>query len=355
MTEQERLYNQKRLEQMINSKQLSDRPDQWHLPLGFPQIDRYLQISSGQILVISGETGCGKTSFAVQVVHHALQDKNYEVLLLSCQQSSITLVNKLIALETGIKLDTLKGRGVDPLDIDLVEKHRPKFEAWNLTVDDTTYRLDKIIKIINAFCGKAKLAGKKPVLILDDIQSVKIVADTASDTFSEPAKPIPIDQEISHVMRELRMLANRHNLVILAISQIIRVKDPKQFFPSGFTYGLQLSALRYSGSIENTADHVLFLYPYIENGYHEIDIAKSRNVQAKRGFYLKLDPAVGKFTDDGLFSDVNTSITDLPSMGRPPAEEASSIITYTSKSNNPGWKKASLDDFGSDESFEEPF
>ena len=154
------------------------------------------------------------------------------------------------------------------------------------------------------------------------------------------------EQEIASISRAMKNLAKELNVPVIALSQLSRAVETR-----GGDKRPQLSDLRESGSIEQDADMVMFLYRpeyygLTENeegqsvqGVGEVMIAKHRN-GALDTVNLKFIGKYTRFTNlDDPMGDTNYGSSLVSAEGGNEFNDASNIITYTSKANNPEFKK----------------
>jgi len=220
-------------------------------------------ISKGEVWVIAGKSGAGKTSLAMQIFRSFGEDPNHTVLFLSLEMKGWELAARMFCEMHDIYYTDLK-KGIFPENF--VEKER-KFRGYIMLRDfeiyEYGYKFEDIEKIL-----KAAYNERKPdVIFIDFIQLIEWRA------FG--------DQRLAlmEYIRKLKELAKKLNIGIVVVSQLRRL-------PSGADYQREpdITDLMGSGSLEQTSDKVILVYKREEkntaSGYvttkHFINIAKNR-------------------------------------------------------------------------------
>ncbi|MCX8080662.1 MAG: replicative DNA helicase [Bacteroidia bacterium] len=262
------------------------------VPSGFVELDR---ITGGwqksDLIIIAARPGMGKTAFVLSLARNAAIDFNKPVAIFSLEMSSIQLVKRLISAETGIMHDKiLKGNLEDYEYIQLHQRIKHLDQA-PIYIDDTP-----ALSIFELRAKARRLKEKHDVemVIVDYLQLMTAGIDTSGNRV----------QEISEISRGLKNLAKELNIPIIALSQLSRQVENRQ----SNSKRPQLSDLRESGSIEQDADQVLFIYrPEYYNiefdeenrptkNIAEIIIGKNRH-GATGTIRLRFNNALAKFTN----------------------------------------------------------
>ncbi len=210
------------------------------VPTGFPRIDRLLGgLQRSDLIIVAGRPAMGKTSLALNIAHNAAT-KNQRVAIFSLEMSNEQLVQRLIASETGISSHRLRtGK--------LQEEEWPKFtQAANILSEQHIF-VDDTPSIsamqMRTKCRRLHAEHGLDLVIVDYLQLMQ------GDRRSENRV-----QEISYISRMLKGLARELNVPVMAASQLSRaVEQRSDKHP-------MLSDLRESGSIEQDADIVMFIY-----------------------------------------------------------------------------------------------
>lgn len=244
------------------------------VPTGYEDLDR---ITSGwqnsDLIILAARPGMGKTSFVLSMGRNAAVDYGKSVAIFSLEMSSLQLVNRLLSAEA--ELDAMKLRTGDLEDYEWTQLHTKidKLSEAKLFIDDTPG--------INVFDLRAKCRRLKS---MHDIDLVIIDYLQLMNAHKDQRKNVNREQEISTISRSLKALAKELQIPVIALSQLSREVEKR-----GSTKKPILSDLRESGSIEQDADQVLFIYrpEYYDldedehgnptKGLAEIIIAKNRH------------------------------------------------------------------------------
>ena len=286
-------------------------------PSGFIALDR---LTSGwqkaDLIIVAARPGMGKTAFMLSALRNAAIDHNYPVAIFSLEMASLQLANRLISAETELESDKIKkGNLADHEWQQLIHKTAQLSQA-PIYIDDTPALS---IFELRAKCRRLKAKHDVQLIVIDYLQLMSGEATKG---------PGNREQEIAHISRALKSLAKELSVPVIALSQLSRAVETR-----GGNKKPLLSDLRESGSIEQDADMVLFLYrpeyygiteDEVGNptqGLAEVIVAKHRNGS--------LDSAILKFI--GKY----TKFTDLEGYG---LSSASAIpfdtITRKSKAND---------------------
>ncbi|MBC6409265.1 MAG: replicative DNA helicase [Ekhidna sp.] len=285
------------------------------VPSGFSALDR---VTSGwqasDLIIIAARPGMGKTAFVVSALRNAAIDFDTPVAIFSLEMSSVQLVNRLISAEAELPGEKIKKGDLADYEWEqMIHKTRKLSEA-PIFIDDTP-----ALSILELRAKCRRLASQHGVtlIIIDYLQLMSGDADNRGGGNRE--------QEIASISRALKGIAKELNVPVIALSQLSRAVETR-----GGDKRPQLSDLRESGSIEQDADMVMFLYrpEYYGldadvdgmplQGLGEMIIAKHRNGSLDT-VNLKFIGKFTKFTDwDGnqfpASSSDNTNVTiTLPS------------------------------------------
>lgn len=244
------------------------------IPSGLTALDR---MTSGwqpsDLVIIAARPAMGKTAFVLSVARNAAVDHDKPVAVFSLEMSSVQLVNRLIAGETEIEQEKLKKGNLADHEWQQLHSRIGRLTSAPLIIDDTP--------ALNVFefrakCRRLKAQYDIQMVIVDYLQLMQGKAD---------GKGGNREQEIGSISRALKSVAKELNIPVLALSQLSRAVESRP----GNSKRPMLSDLRESGSIEQDADMVLFLYRpeyygLVEDeqgnstaGIGEVIIAKHRN------------------------------------------------------------------------------
>ena len=211
------------------------------VPSGFLALDR---LTSGwqnsDLIIVAARPGMGKSAFVVSAMRNAAVDFKRPVAIFSLEMSSIQLVNRMISAEAELDSEKIrKGRLADFEWQQLLHK-TSRLSAAPIFIDDTPALT---ILELRAKCRRLKAEHNVQLIIVDYLQLMR--GDTSGNR----------EQEIASISRALKGIAKELNVPVIALSQLSRGVETR-----GGVKRPQLSDLRESGSIEQDADLVIFLY-----------------------------------------------------------------------------------------------
>lgn len=293
------------------------------VPTGFSALDR---VTSGwqksDLIILAARPGMGKTAFVVSALRNAAVDFNRPVAIFSLEMSSVQLVNRLISAEAELESDKIKKGNLAEYEWQQLIHKTKKITNAPIFIDDTPALT---ILELRAKCRRLKSQHNIEAIVIDYLQLMSGDSSRASGNR---------EQEIASISRALKGLAKELEVPVIALSQLSRAVETR-----GGDKRPQLSDLRESGSIEQDADIVMFLYrPEYYNiteddqgmpttGMGQIIIAKHRNGSLET-VNLKF---IGKYTK---FTDIDFGGSG-ESMSFPQGASSSNFdtITLPSKAN----------------------
>ena len=217
----------------------------------------------GELIIIAARPGMGKTSYMLSSVKSAAFTDKHKVAVISLEMPNEQLMNKVIAMTTGISVQKIKSVNISQYELELIKSKRSDLTN-NIIFDDKSITLNQIVSKCRMLCTKY---GIKAVYI-DYLQLIK--HKTKGNR----------EQEISEISRTLKATAKELKIPIIALSQLSRSVEIR-----GGDKRPLLSDLRESGAIEQDADIVLFVHR--PNYYNkdevsietdvQIEVAKNRN------------------------------------------------------------------------------
>jgi len=235
------------------------------VPTGFIDLDRLLGgMQPSDLLIIAGRPGQGKSGFCISVAKNASQLHKQHVAMFSLEMSNEQLVQRLVAQETGINSQKLRLGEIQ-------DEEWPLFTQAVSALGETHIYLDDTPSIsplqLRTKCRRLHMEVGLDLIIIDYLQLM--TGDTRMDNRV---------QEVSYISRNLKALARELNVPVLAAAQLSRaVEQRSDKHPL-------LSDLRESGSLEQDADIVMFIYrpdqyetDTLKQNIAEIVVAKHRN------------------------------------------------------------------------------
>ena len=216
------------------------------IPTGLVDLDKLLGgFQRSDLIIIAGRPGMGKTSLALSIALHAARKWQKRAGIFSLEMSSEQVVQRMISAETGIDSQRLRLG-------DIREDEWPVFvQATGLLSDTQMYIDDTPALSALEMRTKARRVHAEfglDLLIVDYLQLMR-------GEFRSDGNRV---QEISYISRSLKSLARELNIPLVALSQLSRAVESRQ------DKRPMLSDLRESGSIEQDADVVAFVYRDVE-------------------------------------------------------------------------------------------
>ncbi len=232
------------------------------VPTGFTDLDKMLGgLQPSDLLITAGRPGMGKTALMLTIVNNAALIHKKRVAVFSLEMSNEQVVQRLIAQQTGIDSQRLRtGK--------LTDEDWPVFNHAIEVLGDTRIYLDDTPALtplqLRTKCRRLHMEYGIDLIILDYLQLMS--SETRNDNRV---------QEVSYISRSLKQLARELNVPLMAAAQLSRAVEQRTDKEP------QLSDLRESGSLEQDADIVMFIYrdekdPAMANVTH-LKVAKHRN------------------------------------------------------------------------------
>lgn len=228
---------------------------------GFTDLDR---MTSGwqksDLVIIAARPAMGKTAFVLTCARNAAVDFHKPVVVFSLEMSSVQLVNRLISGETEIEQEKIRKGTLEEWEWQQIHSKIGRLEQAPLIIDDTP-ALN--IFEFRAKCRRLKSQHDIQLIIIDYLQ---LMQGKNADGKGGGNR----EQEIGSISRALKSVAKELNVPVIALSQLSRAVESR---PGGSKRPM-LSDLRESGSIEQDADMVLFLY---RPEYYGLDVDEDNN------------------------------------------------------------------------------
>ncbi|RLT24559.1 MAG: replicative DNA helicase [Chloroflexi bacterium] len=246
----------------------------------FDQITGGLQRSD--LIILAARPGTGKTSFAMSLAYNVAMYYSNTVAVFSLEMGREQLVQRLIAMETQIDTHRLRLGQVPDNQLKIVFDAMGRLAQAPIYIEDTPG-----ISIMELRSKARRLQSQHGVslIIIDYLQLM-----------SGRGKENRV-QEVGEISRGLKALARELNVPVIALSQLSRAVEGRQ------SHVPMLSDLRESGSIEQDADIVMFIYrdelynkDSDKKGIAEIHIAKHRNGPVGV-VNMRFDPSTTRFAD----------------------------------------------------------
>ncbi len=194
-------------------------------------------LNRSDLLIIAGRPAMGKTSVATNIACSCVKTDK-KVLFVSLEMTKEQLVNRILSEQTGISSNSIRSGDLSPEQFTDLVMASNRIEDWPLFIDD---KASVFIEQLAIKAKKLKRNHGLDLIVVDYLQILKSKGENRT-------------QEVSIISKELKILAKELNVPIIALSQLSRAvetRDDKR--PN-------LSDLRESGSIEQDADIVMFVF-----------------------------------------------------------------------------------------------
>jgi replicative DNA helicase len=238
------------------------------VPTGYADLDGMLAgLQRSDLFILAARPSMGKTALALNIAHNVAVQSEQTVLIFSLEMSKEQLVDRLLAMESGVDAWNLRTGNLSDTDFEKIGHAMGTLSEAPIYIDDTPG-----ITVGELRTRARREAHQRPLglIIVDYLQLM-----SGSRTGASEGNRV---QEISEISRGLKGIARELNVPLMALSQLSRsVESRSPQIP-------QLADLRESGSIEQDADVVAFLYreeyynPETERkNFADILIKKHRN------------------------------------------------------------------------------
>ncbi len=235
------------------------------VPTGFTDLDERLSgLQSSALVIVGARPSMGKTSFALGVAAHAAIEKRLPVLFFSLEMSHLELTQRLLCSEARVDSSRMRNGKLHESDWPKVVNAIGKLGEAPLFIDDNPNLTVMEIR------GKARRLKSREGLGLIVVDYLQLMSGHG------PAENRQV--EVSEISRGLKILARELAVPVVALSQLSRNLETRA------DKRPVLADLRESGSLEQDADVVLFIYrdevynkDSADKGAAEIIIAKHRN------------------------------------------------------------------------------
>ncbi len=211
------------------------------VPTGFWELNnRTGGLHGGELIIIAGRPGMGKSSFAVNIAESAAIHDNVPVAIFNLEMSKTMIVNRILCSQALVDSQKVRLGDFDSEDWQQIGAVVDKVAMAPIYIDDTA---SITVSEIRAKCRRLKQTKNLGMVIIDYLQLMQ--GKGRSDNRQ---------QEISDISRSLKVLAKELDVPIIALSQLSRTSETRS------DKRPMLSDLRESGAIEQDADIVMFIY-----------------------------------------------------------------------------------------------
>jgi replicative DNA helicase len=237
------------------------------LPTGFTELDNITAgFQPSNLIVIAARPAMGKSALAVSIAQHVAVEQNTPVVIFSLEMSKMELTQRLMCAEARVDSNRLRRGQLQDSDWPKLSHALGRLAEAPIFIDDTA---SVSIMEMRAKCRRLKAKHGLGLVIVDYLQLMQPTTRSRGDNRV---------QEIGDISRSLKILARELELPVIAVSQLSRnVEHRTDKRP-------MLADLRDSGSIEQDADIVMFIYrdevynpDSPQKGIAEVIVAKHRS------------------------------------------------------------------------------
>lgn len=225
------------LEQLYNQKEAITG-----VPTGFVDLDyRTSGLHNSDLILVAARPAMGKSAFALNIATNAAVRAKVPVAIFSLEMSKEQMTNRILCSEAMVDSAKVRTGKIDDDEWAKLAATSGELSEAGIYIDDTP---GISIMEIRAKCRKMKLEKNIGLVVIDYLQLIQ----------GSNKKGGSREQEIAEISRSLKILAKEIDVPVIALSQLSRAPEQR------IDHRPMLSDLRESGSIEQDADIVMFLY-----------------------------------------------------------------------------------------------
>jgi replicative DNA helicase len=238
------------------------------VPTGFTDLDRLTGgLQRSDLIILAARPAVGKTSLCLSIAHNSAIKHGQSIAIFSLEMSKEQLVQRLLSMDAGIDQQRLRTGWIEDDEWDRIIYAMGTLSEANIWIDDTPGISTMEMR------SKARRLQAEHSIDLIIVDYLQLMQSSVGGKRNENRV-----QEISEISRNLKGLARELDVPVMALAQLSRQVESRQ------SKVPQLSDLRESGSIEQDADIVMFIYR--EDVYNpdterkniaDIIVAKHRN------------------------------------------------------------------------------
>ena len=222
------------------------------IPSGFGMLDKYLTgLNKSDLILIGARTAMGKTSFALNLAQNISMNARKKCVVFSLEMTKEQLAERLLSAQAGVESQKLKTGELTNDEWVRLGNAAGQFNDVELYLDDSSSITVPEIK------SRIRRMKNVDAVIIDYLGLI-----------SSATKKENRVQEVSEITRQLKMMAKDLNIPVICCAQLSRGTEGH-----GKNHRPQLADLRESGSIEQDADIVLFLY---REDYYRNDVSEDK-------------------------------------------------------------------------------
>lgn len=219
----------------------SDETDAIRIKTGFPGLDNLLGgLQRSNLVILAARPGLGKTSLALNIAFNAAHRQNAKVAIFSLEMAKEELVERLLSSESGVDSQHIRLDRITSVEEERLIEASGELSELLIFIDDTP------VTGVVEMRSKARRLHRDlgvDLIVVDYLQLIQGAGNTDNRV-----------QQMSEISRYLKIIARELNVPVLALSQLSRAVETRT------PHIPMLSDLRDSGSIEQDADVVMFIY-----------------------------------------------------------------------------------------------
>lgn len=212
------------------------------VPSGFRDLDdKTSGFQSGDMVLIAARPSMGKTTFALNLAQYAALRSGKSVAIFSLEMSKEQLAYKLLCAEANVDMLKLRTGNLDEKDWENIARASGPLADAKIFIDDTA---GISIMEMRSKCRRLKMEHGIDMILIDYLQLMSGSGGSGDNR----------QQEVAEISRSIKAIAKEMKCPVIALSQLSRAPEQRA------DHRPMLSDLRESGSIEQDADLVMFLY-----------------------------------------------------------------------------------------------
>ncbi len=236
------------------------------IPTGFYDLDQMTAgLHNSDLIIVAGRPAMGKTAFMLNMARNIAVKENLPVAIFNLEMSKEQLATRMLSTESGVESEKLRNGNLEDSDWTQIAEGMSALSGAPIYFDDSS---DISIQSIRSKCRKLKMEKDIKVVFVDYLQLMQ----------GKVGKSDSRTNEVADISRSLKVMARELNIPVIVGSQVNRELEKRN------DKRPMMSDLRESGSIEQDADIVMFLYrDEVYNketefkGVAELIVAKHRN------------------------------------------------------------------------------
>ena len=258
----------------------------------FESFSKVAKIGQHDTVVISGETGSGKSMLALNFMEYL--NAEYPIIYFNLEMTKEMVLRRLVSIHTGLLLDKVEGYKYDQNTQKEVNQALKEITSRKpIHIVNDKYKVSDIEELIQ----KESVKHKTPTVVFID-HTLLLKLEGVSSGY----------ERFTGISEELRRIALLNNCIIFILTQQSRAgKSNKEDEP-------ELGSLKESGSFENDATHVCFVWYSITDNSYYLVLRKNRNGQSENKWLLQMNKSTQTIKAPELalpLKSINTKLEEL--------------------------------------------